>query len=53
MAIVASPLAGLGDDVRHNHGLQFVVRIHKNMAAPPLDPTNAALLRHRAVIESV
>jgi len=45
--------AALGEDLRHDHGIQFIVRPRKNMAAPPLDPTDAALLRHRAVIESV
>ncbi len=42
--------AALGEDLRHDQGLQFIVRQRKHMAATPLDPT---LLRHRAISESV
>jgi hypothetical protein len=45
--------AALGEELRQAHGLQVIVRPRKNMAAPSLDPTDASLLRHRAVIESV
>lgn len=45
--------AALDEELHHAHGLQVIVRPRKNMAPPSLDPTDAALLRHRAIIESV
>lgn len=45
--------ASLAEDARRDYGIHLIARPRKNMAAPPLDATDQALLRHRAVIESV
>jgi len=43
----------LQEDVRRDFGVHLIARPRKNMVGTPLDPTDQALLRHRAVIESV
>jgi hypothetical protein len=45
--------APLQEDARRDYGIQVIARPRKNMASPPLDATDHALLRHRSVIESV
>lgn len=45
--------APLQEQVRQESGIHLMVRPRQNMAAPPLDPADQALLRHRAIIESV
>jgi hypothetical protein len=45
--------APLQERVHHESGIHLIARPRRNMTAPPLDPTDQALLRHRSIIESV
>ena len=45
--------APLQEQVRQESGIHLIARPRQNMTAPPLDPADQALLRHRAIIESV
>lgn len=45
--------ATLQEDAHREYGVRLITRPRKNMATPPLDTIDQALLRHRAIIESV
>ena len=45
--------AALAEEAHDRYGVHFIARSRKKMAPPLLDATDQALLRHRAVIESV